>query len=332
MGEVEGHKKELKYLTGANFKISAYMQNLMCYTGTELVFTDASVMIEKMKGVSVTAKQIERVCHCYGERIEESQQQAIEAGCVQSRILGTEEKEVPHYAMLDGAMLLTREEKWKEIKLGRIFKAQDNITINHRRNEIVHSQYVAHLGNHTDFLEKFEYALEGIKKLTFVADGAPWIWNWVESSYPNSTQILDFFHAKEHLHGFADVYFRNKEEKENWTNQQSLLLLNDRVEQVIKNIEELPKIKKKSEEKKRKILIKYYQTNRKRMMYKTFKNNGLMIGSGPIEAAHRNVIQQRLKRSGQRWTRKGLQQVANLRAELKSNNWNKVLDFITLAA
>ncbi len=68
------------------------------------------------------------------------------------------------------------------------------------------------------------------------------------------------------------------------------------------------------------------------MSYKTYKNKGLLIGSGPIEAAHRNVIQQRLKLSGQKWSIKGANAVANLRCYNKSNSWELIDQIIKLAA
>ena len=68
------------------------------------------------------------------------------------------------------------------------------------------------------------------------------------------------------------------------------------------------------------------------MQYRTYLEKRYLIGSGAIEAAHRNVIQQRLKRSGQRWSVKGAQQIANLRAFKKSNQWNAVIDLINAAA
>lgn len=64
------------------------------------------------------------------------------------------------------------------------------------------------------------------------------------------------------------------------------------------------------------------------MRYGSFKAQGLLIGSGAIEAAHRHLIQHRLKLSGQRWTKQGAQQIANLRVAKKSNQWYKVLDLI----
>jgi len=59
---------------------------------------------------------------------------------------------------------------------------------------------------------------------------------------------------------------------------------------------------------------------------------GTHQGSGPIEAAHRNVIQQRLKLSGQKWTIKGAQAIANLRCYQKSNAWDIIDNLIRVAA
>jgi len=68
------------------------------------------------------------------------------------------------------------------------------------------------------------------------------------------------------------------------------------------------------------------------MQYHKFKEQGLQIGSGAIEAAHRNVLQQRLKLSGQRWTMKGLQQMAQLRTVYKSGNQHRIIDMVKMAA
>jgi|GEM_PF-1564701 len=76
----------------------------------------------------------------------------------------------------------------------------------------------------------------------------------------------------------------------------------------------------------------YYETNRKRMRYRTFIDAGYMTGSGAVESAHRTVIQQRLKLSGQRWTTPGEQQVLSLRVAKYSNYWDKVRDLTRNAA
>ena len=141
---------------------------------------------------------------------------------------------------------------------------------------------------------------------------------------------MDYFHAKELLCDFAKVYFNDAEQFEKWVDEQCKLLLNDKVKQVIKNIHHLPHNTKTQTM--QSALVQYYKTNSNRMMYKTFSDDGLLIGSGAIESAHRHVLQQRLKLSGQRWTSVGLQQVANLRVAFKSDQWNQVIEFTKCAA
>ena len=104
-------------------------------------------------------------------------------------------------------MYPAREEGWKEIKPGRIFGQQDIVRTGKARTILANSQYVAHLGASKDFLPKMEYHIEGLKNKVFIADGATWIWNWVEDTYTNSIQIVDYFHAKEHLCEFANANF-----------------------------------------------------------------------------------------------------------------------------
>ena len=311
------------------FRMSAYLQEMSCYAGQAMVFEEASQFIGKYLLIDLNAKQIERVSHHYGEQIEQVLEEKIE----KLAVVKHNDADEPHYVMPDGHMLLTREEGWKEIKMGRIFKANDRIQVSAKRTQITESLYVAHLGDHKGFEKKMEHIIDGLPKTIFISDGAKWIQQWEESMYPNSLHILDYFHVKEHLCHFAQLYFaEDTDAKNRWIDQQESLLLNEDASKVIKNISLLPKTRKKEIEKKRKILIQYYQSNLKRMNYKTYKQMGLLIGSGPIEAAHRHVIQQRMKRSGQRWTKSGLQQIANLRVVSKSNQWNQVLDMINLAA
>ncbi len=187
------------------------------------------------------------------------------------------------------------------------------------RCELLSSDYVAHLGSSKDFLPKMEYCIENIKNKVFIADGATWIWNWVEDTYPDCEQIVDFFHAKEHLCEFAKEYFKDKSYRGQWIEEQSEAMLNKGISPVI---ETLNKLSKKTE--KLRQLLGYYTNHQKRMQYHTFKERGLIIGSGAVESAHKDVLQERLKLSGQRWTKKGLQQMAQLRVVYKSGKWKRI--------
>ena len=82
----------------------------------------------------------------------------------------------PVYGMMDGAMIFTREEGWKEVKLGRVFKEQDLFSLTEKRNWLRASEYTAHLGEHKVFEQKFGVVLDKYDhlddRLAFISDGA----------------------------------------------------------------------------------------------------------------------------------------------------------------
>lgn len=326
-GKIEISKKHILSKTPKRFRITPYAQEVLCYLGQQKVYAEASETLNLLKGVDICSKQIENVCHYYGELLEIEMQQVIASGGSPPQ----QNDGKKYYAMVDGGMVLTREEKWKEMKLARIFDQRQHISLTKSRNYIGSSTYVAHLGNHKQFLQKVEHHLDDKGEIIFIADGAKWIWKWVDAMYPESTQILDFYHAKEHLCQWANLAIKDAQRRSDWIHEQCFWLLNNGVDKVIENIKQA-KTYGAAVVKSRSVLIEYYTANKKRMQYKTYREHSLMIGSGPIEAAHRHVVQQRLKLSGQRWTKKGAQQIVNLRVAEKSNNWEKVIQMIKKAA
>lgn len=294
------------------------MQELVVFTGQNYVFEDASEQIKKFTGVDVSPKNIERVTHGYGILLEtHASQKSPDPLDVDDHL---------HYGMIDGGMVLTREDDWKELKLARLFKEDDQLPENEGRKFINHSEYVAHLGGCTPFFNKLENKSDRLRNVVWICDGAKWIWNWVEENYPDSIQILDYYHCTEKLHEFAGEAIKDKKARKGWVKQQEKLLNEDQVEQVIENIKQL-KCQGKGVELQRSLLT-YYENNMKRMRYKSFQEQGLLVGSGAMEAAHRHVIQSRMKLSGQRWSIQGAQKVANLRTANKSGEWDKVLELI----
>ena len=297
------------------------MQERVVFAGQNHVFEDASEELAFLTGVEVTAKQVERLTHAYGSILESegnfnAPQDPLDIDATQ------------HYGMIDGGMILTREDDWKELKLARLFPAQAHLPENEGRNFINNSTYVAHLGGCTPFFKKLEETSDHLRNVVWICDGAKWIWNWIGKHFPESTQILDYYHCSEKLHEFAREAFKSEKERKQWTEDQENLLNNDQVEEVIENINAI-ECKGKALELQRSLLT-YYENNTERMRYKTFKEQGLLVGSGAMEAAHRHVIQTRMKQSGQRWTIKGAQQIANLRVANKSGNWDHVLEHITM--
>ena len=95
------------------------------------------------------------------------------------------------YAQVDGSMILTREEKWKEVKLGRIFGVSSCLSVSKNRNWLKESEYVSHLGSHIEFEKKMSAILDNYadfnNQLVFINDGAKWQWNWIDAEYPEAT-------------------------------------------------------------------------------------------------------------------------------------------------
>ena len=92
--------------------ISSYAQETMCYMGQHLVFKDAEEVINTLTAANINAKQIERICHLYGQSLEQSQLYDIEVNGYEEVLPNESEK--LHYVSVDGSMYFTKEEGWKD--------------------------------------------------------------------------------------------------------------------------------------------------------------------------------------------------------------------------
>jgi len=310
--------------TANSFGMTAYLQDHVCFIGQKEVFEEGSETLSRLLNIDVSNKQIQRVSHYFGAQLEGHIESQIEQPPLSTCSTSENTRCSTTYAMCEGSMVHTKEAGWKEIKLGRVFNSDENIPITEHRNWIGRSTYCAYLGGHEKFLERFELLLNAAADPVFVADGAKWFWDWATACYPQAVQILDYFHAKEYLCEFARLCLKDKATKEKWTATQEDLLFKDGIVRVMGNIRAMTHLSTEAETCRHKI-ITYYGNNQSRMRYGTYIAKGLSIGSGPIESAHRNVIQKRLKLSGQRWSEQGLQKIANLRVAHKSNNWNQIV-------
>ena len=288
--------------------------------------------MQEFLGVEISAKQIQRVSEYYGEQLEEWEEQYQEE--IQEAPVVSKDIEASVYVMVDGSMVFTREEKWKEMKVGRIYSEQSRVSIQENRTEVTDSLYVCTFGKKDDFFKKFEPYIEPYRHKIFIADGSKWIWNWVEDFYGDSVQILDFYHAVEKLGTYATLACKDPVERRVWLDEQKQRLKADQVENVLADLIKIAEKTTHTTETGKALndVIRYYQTNSERMKYGSFMKKGYLIGSGAIESAHRNVIQQRLKLSGQRWSIQGAQKIANLRTYRKSNRWNELIKQIKNAA
>ncbi len=311
------------------FKISPYMQEKMVLIGQNDCYDIGSEQLSSLLLVSINPMQLFRVTNRYGKLLEEDK--VLNVNAIEEESLGIDKQECV-YAMVDGSMLFTREEKWKEVKVGRIFKESDCLEVGGERGWIKNSLYETYLGNASIFTDRMDRLLSPYNaiahRLIFICDGAKWIWKWVAQAYPQAVQILDWYHAIEHLNEFAKSYFKDEKLRKKWVEEQKEQLHQSQTDKVLKAISELACTTKDNKEAQRQ-LLQYYQTNKCRMNYKAYTEMGTgTFSSGPIESAHREVIQKRMKLSGQMWTKKGAQNMLTLRSTHLSGKWDNVLQLI----
>ena len=160
-----------------------------------------------------------------------------------------------------------------------------------------------------------------------IADGARDLWQFFRKKYPNAIHVLDFFHVCEHLSKLSDLFFKDSPDAELWFEKQRTSLKEDPdgASKVIRAVryrrsktKENPDIEAE---------LKYLQHNRSRMNYFELQQNKLPIGSGVVEAACKNLIGARLKKSGMRWTIDGGQTILTLRSLILSDRWEQFWTF-----
>lgn len=303
----------------------------MALAGVSDVYSKSNDLLNAFLGINISESQVYRVTDYIGKSVASEVMVHIE-----HPTLNTDERV---YASIDGSMI-QMDQGWQEVKLGRVFREGSRIENgtkeeNEIRYKLEESIYSGHLGSYLDFIPKFEASLgtynDHENRLVFITDGAQWIHNYLTNRFPDAIHILDYYHALEHLTDFAKLNFSDSTKRKNWVKDQKNELLEGSVHNVLDNI---LKLRSLSDDAKmgRKNLVEYYKNNIGRMNYKLFRSQGLMIGSGPMEAAHRTVIQTRMKRSGQRWTPVGAQAMLNLRVIRESNRWDCVTNMLTQAA
>ena len=307
------------------FGISPFLQEKLVFLGQSEVYKEAAELAHSLLGIPVCSSQVYRLTNHYGDAIEADLAQ-IPTPVEPESVLTLPPTVV--YVQIDGAHLLT-EEGYKDTKLARIFPdtALQVSVVEDRGGHITESEFIAHLGNVAEFSGKVVPQLDRYKALeenvVGLSDGAVWIRHLLEKACPKATLILDLYHCLSHVSEAGVAAFGSGKVAMDWLDTQRNLLLESCLDSVLVNIKRLS-----ISVSVRDSVCSYLESNRDRMDYKRYRERGLLIGSGAIESAHRTVMQRRLKRSGQRWSIRGAQQVLNLRVCSMSGRWRLVRERI----
>jgi len=307
--------------------------------GAKETFHEVALDLREIGGVALSRKDAERVAEAMGEDMERWAAREREALRFQAPPPPEAEKTIETlYIEFDGTGVpMTKQEvagrkgkqedgsaRTREAKLGCVF-TQTCLDDNGRpiRDPATTSftgaiEPAAQFGWRI-YLEAVRRGLFHAKRVVVISDGAEWIRNIAQTHFPGAIHILDLYHAREHLiglcrllHGTATKTFGRY--KDRWWE----LMDQGEIEAIVTQARAfLPKDPRAGKD--ARTAIAYFEKNKDRMRYADFKQRGMFVGSGVVEAACRHVIGDRLKKSGMEWSLRGANAIIALRCMHASN-------------
>ncbi len=230
---------------------------------------------------------------------------------------------------IDATSVLVKKEGWRQATAG-------TISTYNKDGERLNTTYIGRMPEKSKVKIKRALVNEAesimtkqkFKQIVCIADGATENWIYFRKKFPNALHITDFFHVAEHLSKLSELLFKKATEAKVWYDKYRAILKNDpngasktiRAARYRRSLINTKNTAIGSE-------IKYLQHNRKRMNYFEYRQKNLPIGSGVVEAACKNLIGARLKKSGMSWTLEGGQHILGIRSLVLSKRWDKFWDF-----
>lgn len=314
-------------------EFSPGVRRMQAVVGQQTPFDKGRTQIKALADLELTAKSVERTAEAIGADIAQHEQQEIRRA-VQLNLPVVLGEAVPIlYVEMDGTgvpvvkkEILGRQGKTegqpahtREVKLGCVFTQAAWNEEGFAIRDPDSTTYVAAIEPAEQFgrriyVEAWKRGWDFAAKKVVIADGAEWIWNLADIHFSGAVQIVDLYHARQHLWDLARKLYPDDENKQSqWMKvHQTRLLDKGKIEKLVLSIRSIPASNPDLSENIR-VAADYFERNAERMRYPTFRRQHLFVGSGVIEAGCRTVIGSRLKQSGMFWTVAGANAILALR-------------------
>ena len=309
------------------------VRRMQALVGQDVPFDDGREQIKLLAGLELTTKSVERVAEAIGSDVAWRQQAEIDRA-VQLDLPMVVGEPVPIlYVQMDGTGVPVVKKETagrpgkldglpahtREAKLGCVFTQTSWDEEGFAIRDPASTSYTGAIENAEQFgkrlyLEAWKRGWSRAEKKVVLGDGAEWIWNLAREHFPGAIQIVDLFHARQHLWDLARLLYPTDARRRNaWIGLHQKRWLDKG--KIPKLVESLRQIQTPDAELAKKIRNEadYFATNAVRMNYPKFRKQHLFVGSGVIEAGCKSVIGQRLKRSGMFWTVTGANAILALR-------------------
>ena len=308
------------------------VRRMIARAGSRQTFKEAREDLRIYAGIELSAKDVERVSESIGEQMEAWQAKQREV------VLEGDGSEPPHsaipvmYIEMDGTgvPMVKRElagrrgkqpdgtARTREAKLGCVFTQVETDPKGRPVREAGSTSFVGAIESAEQFGERIEAeairrGLPFAHKVVVLGDGAAWIRGITEHRFPQAIQIIDLYHAREHVDALCKLLFGAEEKKvlyhrlRWWSN-----LDEGKVEKIVDEatclLPQEPQARSKAQNE-----IHYLDENKDRMRYAQFRQQGLFVGSGVVEAGCKTIIGARLKQSAMEWSVRGANSIITLR-------------------
>jgi hypothetical protein len=316
-----------------NAEASPGVRRMHALVGQEAPFDHGREQMKVLAGLEVTTKAVERTAERIGGDIARREHEEIQRAIQLDLPIVIGEPVPILYVQMDGTGVPvvkkeTEGRKGKtagqpshtrEAKLGCVFTQtawdEDGFAI----RDADSTTYTGAIETAEEFgrrlyVEAWKRGWSRAKKKVVIGDGAEWIWNLVPDHFPGAIQIVDLYHARQHLWELVrKVYPNDDGQQKAWMKvHQKRLLDKGKIEKLVTSIRSLSSDNPEVSEKIR-IEADYFERNGDRMRYPKFRRQHLFVGSGVIEAGCKTVVGSRLKRSGMFWTVRGANAILALR-------------------
>jgi hypothetical protein len=328
----EGHYPLDKRLGLRPNALSAELIRLVAMTGVQLPFRAGRDLFETLTLVSVSDQAMGKATQMVGgivEIEEERWQQKIEDEQFLLKLKRENKPPLRLYGAIDATKVHIRDgddHRWRDLKIGSWFEARGKpptASDGQWRIQAENIHYYTDICPATDFGALFwstgvAHHAQLARELVMLGEGAEWIWNLVAEHFPNAVQILDWFHASEHLMPVAQAAFSTDSEQSAWVAQMKQLMWDGHIDVVIEVIDRLALTCSQDI---LRLTANYFEGHKERMRYAHFRNQGYQIGSGTIESAAKQIGMMRMKVPGAIWNEENARLVAKARAAYLSDHW-----------
>ena len=316
-----------------NTEFSPGVRRMHALVGQDAPFDHGREQMKVLAGLEVTTKSVERIAEAIGEDIAQHEREQMQK-TIQLDLPVIVGKPVPVlYVEMDGTGVpvvkketVGRQGKTdgqpthtRELKLGCVFTQTKYDKEGFPIRDPGSTTYTGAIETAEEFgkriyLEACQRGWSGAVKKVVLGDGADWIWNLADLHFPCAIQIVDLYHAREHLWELARRLHPNDAVKQKaWMKKyQRRMLDKGKIKKLVLTLRAIDSTNPDVIEKIR-IEANYFERNAERMRYPTFRRQHLFVGSGVIEAACKTVIGSRLKQSGMFWTVRGANAIVALR-------------------